>query len=184
MAAASPPVRWRPHPADLLAQVLSALVDRSSLDPALVDDVLIGCVGGAGEQSATPGRQALLAAGWPTSVPSVTIERKCGSGQQAVEFAAAGIVAGLYDIAVAGGGVDEPGPDGVGADGRGSVRRRRGSDSRSSCRRASRPSSSRSGSASAVQLDEHRALARAGGIDRVDGGFKDEIAPSSPAVRR
>ena len=91
------------HPADLLAQVLSALVDRSSLDPALVDDVLIGCVGGAGEQSATPGRQALLAAGWPTSVPSVTIERKCGSGQQAVEVAAAGIVAGLYDIAVAGG---------------------------------------------------------------------------------
>jgi acetyl-CoA C-acetyltransferase/acetyl-CoA acyltransferase len=91
------------HPADLLGQVLAALLARTGLDPATVDDVLIGCVSQAGEQSATPGRQAWLAAGFPTSVPSVTIERKCGSGQQAVEFAAAGIVAGLYDIAVAGG---------------------------------------------------------------------------------
>jgi acetyl-CoA acyltransferase len=91
------------HPSDLLAQVLSALLQRSGIDPATVDDVIIGCVGQAGEQSATPGRQAWLAAGFPTHVPSVTIERKCGSGQQAVEFAAAGIVAGLYDIVVAGG---------------------------------------------------------------------------------
>ena len=91
------------HPVDLLAQVLSALVRRNGIDPGLVDDVLVGCVGQAGEQSATPGRQALLAAGFPEHVPSVTIERKCGSGQQAVEFAAAGIVAGLYDIAIAGG---------------------------------------------------------------------------------
>lgn len=91
------------HPVELLAQVLNGLVARSGLDPALVDDVLVGCVGQAGEQSSTPGRQALLAAGWPTHVPSVTIERKCGSGQQAVEFAAAGIVAGLYDVAVAAG---------------------------------------------------------------------------------
>ncbi len=91
------------HPVDLLAQVLSALVRRNGINPGLVDDVLVGCVGQAGEQSATPGRQALLAAGFPEHVPSVTIERKCGSGQQAVEFAAAGIVAGLYDIAIAGG---------------------------------------------------------------------------------
>jgi acetyl-CoA acetyltransferase family protein len=91
------------HPVDLLAQVLSALVQRSSLDPAMVDDVLIGCVGQVGEQSATPGRQALLSAGFPTSVPSVTIERKCGSGQQAVDFASWGIAAGAYDIAIAGG---------------------------------------------------------------------------------
>ncbi len=91
------------HPVDLLAQVLSALVRRNGIDPGLVDDVLVGCVGQAGEQSATPGRQALLAAGFPEHVPSVTIERKCGSGQQAVEFAAAGIVAGLYDIVIAGG---------------------------------------------------------------------------------
>jgi acetyl-CoA acyltransferase len=91
------------HPADLLGQVFAALLARTGVDPATVDDVLVGCVSQAGEQSATPGRQAWLAAGFPTSVPSVTIERKCGSGQQAVEFAAAGIVAGLYDIAVAGG---------------------------------------------------------------------------------
>jgi len=91
------------HPVDLLAQVLTALVNRNRLDPGIVDDVLIGCVSQAGEQSATPGRQAWLAAGFPTQVPSVTIERKCGSGQQAIEFAAAGIVAGTYDIVVAGG---------------------------------------------------------------------------------
>jgi acetyl-CoA C-acetyltransferase/acetyl-CoA acyltransferase len=82
---------------------LTALVDRNSLDPGTVDDVLIGCVSQAGEQSATPGRQAWLAAGYPTHVPSVSIERKCGSGQQAVEFAAWGIAAGVYDIAIAGG---------------------------------------------------------------------------------
>jgi acetyl-CoA acyltransferase len=91
------------HPADLLAQVLSTLVDRTGIDPGTVDDVLIGCVGQAGEQSATPGRQAWLSAGFPVHVPSVTIERKCGSGQQAVEFAAHAIVAGAYDIAIAGG---------------------------------------------------------------------------------
>jgi acetyl-CoA acyltransferase len=91
------------HPVDLLAQVLRALVQRNGIDPGSVDDVLVGCVGQAGEQSATPGRQAVLAAGFPVHVPSVTIERKCGSGQQAIEFAAAGIVAGLYDIAIAGG---------------------------------------------------------------------------------
>jgi acetyl-CoA acyltransferase len=91
------------HPVDLLAQVFTALVERTGVDPGTVDDVLVGCVSQAGEQSSTPGRQAWLAAGYPTHVPSVTIERKCGSGQQAVEFAAQGIAAGVYDIAVAAG---------------------------------------------------------------------------------
>jgi acetyl-CoA acetyltransferase family protein len=91
------------HPVDLLAQVLAALAARNGLDPALVDDVLVGCVGQNGEQSGTPGRQAVLAAGWPESVPSVTIERKCGSGQQALDFAVQGVVAGAYDVVVAAG---------------------------------------------------------------------------------
>ncbi len=91
------------HPVDLLAQVLQALVARSDLDPGTVDDVLVGCVGGNGEQSGTPGRQAVLAAGWPEHVPAVTIERKCGSGQQALDFAVQGVVAGAYDIAIAAG---------------------------------------------------------------------------------
>ncbi|EME57025.1 Acetyl-CoA C-acetyltransferase [Rhodococcus ruber BKS 20-38] len=91
------------HPSDLLGQVLAGLVARNDLDPGLIDDVVIGCVNQSGEQSATPGRQALLAAGFPTHVPSVTVERKCGSGQQAIDFAVQGIVAGAYDIVVAGG---------------------------------------------------------------------------------
>ncbi len=91
------------HSVDLLAQVLQALAERNDLDPGTVDDVLVGCVGGNGEQSATPGRQAVLAAGWPEHVPSVTIERKCGSGQQALDFAVQGVVAGAYDIAIAAG---------------------------------------------------------------------------------
>jgi len=91
------------HPADLLAQALTALVERTGIDPATVDDVLVGCVGQNGEQSATVGRQAWLAAGYPVEVPSVTIERKCGSGQQAVDFAVQGVLAGAYDIVIAAG---------------------------------------------------------------------------------
>ncbi|OZC79287.1 acetyl-CoA C-acyltransferase [Rhodococcus sp. 06-1059B-a] len=91
------------HPADLLGQVLRQLADRSSLDAGLLDDVIIGCVGGNGEQSGTPGRQAVLSAGFPAHVPSVTVERKCGSGQQALDFAVHGVVAGAYEIAIAGG---------------------------------------------------------------------------------
>lgn len=91
------------HPVDLLAQVLEALVDRTGIDPATVDDLLVGCVGQNGEQSATPGRQAWLAAGFPVHVPSTTIERKCGSGQQAVDFAHQGITAGAYDVVIAAG---------------------------------------------------------------------------------
>jgi acetyl-CoA acyltransferase len=91
------------HPADLLAQVLVALVERNGIDPATVDDVLVGCVGQNGEQSSTPGRQAWLSAGYPVHVPSTTIERKCGSGQQAVDFAVYGVMAGGYDLAIAAG---------------------------------------------------------------------------------
>jgi acetyl-CoA acyltransferase len=91
------------HPVDLLAQALAALVDRTGIDPGEVDDVLIGCVSQTGEQSATPGRMAWLAAGFPAHVPSTTIDRKCGSSQQAVHFAAQGIMSGAYDMVIAGG---------------------------------------------------------------------------------
>ncbi|OYX75582.1 MAG: acetyl-CoA acetyltransferase [Rhizobiales bacterium 32-66-11] len=91
------------HPTDLLAQVLAALVERNTLDAGRIDDVIIGCVSQSGEQSATPGRMAVLAAGFPSHVPATTIDRKCGSSQQAVHFAAQGIMAGAYDIVIAGG---------------------------------------------------------------------------------
>jgi acetyl-CoA acetyltransferase family protein len=93
----------RIHPTDLLAGLLGALVDRNRLDPGTVDDVIIGCVSQVGEQAATPGRMALLAVGFPDHVPSTTIDRKCGSSQQAIHFAAQGIMAGVYDIVIAGG---------------------------------------------------------------------------------
>jgi len=91
------------HAVELLAQAITGLMERAGVDPALVDDVLIGCVSQAGEQAATPGRQAWLAAGYPDHVPAASIERKCGSGQQAIDFAVQGVVAGAYDIVVAGG---------------------------------------------------------------------------------
>ena len=91
------------HPVDLLAQALTALLERTGIDPSTVDDVIIGCVSQTGEQSATPGRMAWLAAGYPAHVPATTIDRKCGSSQQAVHFAAQGILAGAYDIVIAGG---------------------------------------------------------------------------------
>lgn len=91
------------HPVDLLAQVLRALVARNRLDPELIDDVMVGCVSQGGEQSGTPGRMAVLAAGFPEHVPSTTIDRKCGSSQQAVHFAAQAIMAGAADIVIAAG---------------------------------------------------------------------------------
>lgn len=89
------------HPVDLLGQVLAALVARCDLDPAVVDDVLGGCVTQAGEQARNITRHALLSAGFPESVPATTIDRQCGSSQQAVAFAAQGIVAGAYDVVIA-----------------------------------------------------------------------------------
>ena len=91
------------HPVDLFASVLTALVSRSGLDPALIDDVIGGCVSQAGTQAVNVTRSAVLAAGFPASVPAVTIDRQCGSSQQAVHFAAQGIMAGQYDIVIAGG---------------------------------------------------------------------------------
>lgn len=89
------------HPVDLLAAVLSALVERSGLDPALVDDVIGGCVSQSGEQALNITRTALLAAGFPESVPATTVDRQCGSSQQAGHFAAQGVLAGAYDIVIA-----------------------------------------------------------------------------------
>ena len=89
------------HPVDLLASVLEALVQRNDLDPALVDDVIGGCVGQAAEQSLNITRSAVLAAGFPDSVPGTMVDRQCGSSQQAVHFAAQGVAAGAYDIVIA-----------------------------------------------------------------------------------
>ncbi|QZA08862.1 acetyl-CoA C-acyltransferase [Mycolicibacter heraklionensis] len=91
------------HPAELSAQVLNGLVNRAGVDPALVDDVIWGCVMQAGEQALDIGRTAVLSAGWPETVPAVTVDRQCGSSQQSVHFAAAGVIAGHYDVVVAGG---------------------------------------------------------------------------------
>ncbi|MET0705214.1 MAG: thiolase family protein [Mycobacterium sp.] len=91
------------HPAELSAQVLNGLIERAGVDPGLVDDVIWGCVGQVGDQALDIARTALLAAGWPETVPGVTVDRQCGSSQQSVHFAAAGVVAGHYDVVVAGG---------------------------------------------------------------------------------
>ncbi len=91
------------HPADLSAHVLRSLVERAGVDPAVVEDVIWGCVGQVGEQTFDIGRTAALAAGWPETVTGVTIDRQCGSSQQSIHFAAAGLVAGQYDVVVAGG---------------------------------------------------------------------------------
>ena len=89
------------HPVDLLAHTLKGLVARTGIDPGAVEDVIAGCVIQVGEQAANIGRQAWLAAGFPETVPAVTIDRKCGSAQQAMDFAAQGVMAGAYDLAVA-----------------------------------------------------------------------------------
>ena len=91
------------HSADLSAHVLRALAERSGLDPVLVDDVIWGCVSQIGEQTFDIARTSVLSAGWPDSVPGTTVDRQCGSSHQAVHFAAAGVISGQYDIAVAGG---------------------------------------------------------------------------------
>ena len=91
------------HPVDLSAHVLTSLAERAGLDPAQVDDVIWGCVSQVGEQTFDIARTAALAAGWPETVTGVTVDRQCGSSQQSVHFAAAGLVAGHYDVVVAGG---------------------------------------------------------------------------------
>ncbi|MBK5123983.1 acetyl-CoA C-acetyltransferase [Burkholderia sp. R-69980] len=91
------------HPADLAAQVLNALVERTSIDPALIDDVILGCVGQAGEQSTNIARGAVLASTLPESVPATSVDRQCGSSQQALHFAVQAVLSGTQDIVVAGG---------------------------------------------------------------------------------
>ena len=91
------------HPADLSAAVLNALVERAGIDPVIVDDVIWGCVQQLGDQANDIARNAVLSAGWPDSVPGVTIDRQCGSSQQALNFAVASVEAGHYDVVVAGG---------------------------------------------------------------------------------
>ncbi len=91
------------HPAALAAHVLRALAERNGLDPAQVDDVVMGCVMQVGPQSLNIARNAVLTAGWPESVPATTVDRQCGSSQQAMHFAAQGVMSGAYDIAVAAG---------------------------------------------------------------------------------
>ncbi|WP_405854884.1 thiolase family protein [Streptomyces sp. NBC_01515] len=91
------------HAADLSAVVLQALVDRTGLDPEAVDDVVWGCVGQLGDQSSNIGRYAVLAAGWPESIPGTTVNRACGSSQQALDFAAQAVMSGQQDVVVAGG---------------------------------------------------------------------------------
>lgn len=91
------------HPVDLYADILKELVRRTGVDPGQVEDVITGCVIQVGEQAGNVGRQAVLAAGFPESVPAVTLDRKCGSAQQALDFAAQGVIAGAYDLVIAGG---------------------------------------------------------------------------------
>ena len=91
------------HPVDMSADVLTALIDRAGIDPAVVDDVIWGCVSQVGDQSSNIARFAALAAGWPVTIPGTTVNRACGSSQQAVDFAANAVAAGAYDVVVAGG---------------------------------------------------------------------------------
>ena len=91
------------HPVDLSAHVLKSLAEKTGVDPNQVDDVIWGCVGQVGEQTFDIARNAVIGAGWPVSVPGVTVDRQCGSSQQSVHFAAAGVVSGQYDVVVAGG---------------------------------------------------------------------------------
>ncbi len=91
------------HPVDLSSEVLKAIAERNNLDPAIVDDVIMGCVMQVGEQGLNIGREAVLAAGWPEAIPGTTVDRQCGSSQQSAHFAAQGVMAGAYDVVVAAG---------------------------------------------------------------------------------
>src|SRR4051812_34923938 len=91
------------HPADLAAEVLDALIARAGIDPAALEDVIMGCVGQAGEQAFHVGRNAVLASSLPISVPAVTIDRQCGSSQQAIQFAAQAVMSGTQDLVIAAG---------------------------------------------------------------------------------
>ena len=91
------------HPVDLAAETLKTLVQRNNFDPALIEDVIMGCVMQVGEQSLNVARNAVLAAGLPETIPGTTVDRQCGSSQQAAHFAAQGVIAGAYDVVIASG---------------------------------------------------------------------------------
>src|SRR5687767_15619570 len=91
------------HPADLAGETLKALVERNNLDPELIEDVIMGCVMQVGDQGLNIGRNAVLAAGFPESVPATSVDRQCGSSQQSAHFAAQGVIAGAYDVVIAAG---------------------------------------------------------------------------------
>src|SRR6188472_4467163 len=91
------------HAADLSAIVLNELAERTGVDPDIVDDVIWGCVSQVGDQSSNVGRYAVLAAGWPETIPGTTVNRACGSSQQALDFAAQAVMSGQQDVVVAGG---------------------------------------------------------------------------------
>jgi acetyl-CoA C-acetyltransferase len=91
------------HPADMAGEVLNTLLDRTGIDPAAIDDVIMGCVSQAGEQAFALGRNAVLASRLPDTVPAVTIDRQCGSSQQAVQFAAQAVMSGTQDVVIAAG---------------------------------------------------------------------------------
>src|SRR6267142_4166143 len=91
------------HPAELAAEVLNAIVDRTGIDPAAIDDVIMGCVNAFGDQSGQIGRSAVLASKLPVSVPAVTIDRQCGSSQQSIQFAAQAIMSGTQEAVIAAG---------------------------------------------------------------------------------
>lgn len=168
------------HSVDLLAGTLTGLVERTGIDPGIVEDFMVGCVNQVSEQSATPGRQAWLSAGYPVHVPSVSIERKCGSGQQAVEFAVQGVMAGVYDVVVAG-GVESMSRVPMGSN-------RQGADVHGPGVRARYPDLVPQGVSaelvaekwgiSRLALDEYAARSHARAAEAAaTGGFDDEIVP-------
>jgi acetyl-CoA acyltransferase len=175
------------HPVDLSAHVLRALAERTGFDPAEVEDVVWGCVSQVGEQSWNIARNAVLAAGWPEAVPGTTLDRQCGSSQQALHFAAATVIAGHNDFVVAG-GVESMtrvpmGSSGIGADPYGpAIRERYGVESFNQGVGAEMVAE-RWGF-SRTQLDEYALASHAAAIRAQDAGeFDAEIEPIAGVKR-
>jgi acetyl-CoA acyltransferase len=173
------------HPVDLSAHVLRALADRAALDPKHVDDVIWGCVSQVGEQSWNVARHAVLAAGWPESVPGTTLDRQCGSSQQALHFAAATVLSGQADLVVAG-GVESMtrvpmGSSAIGQDPHGPLLRERYGDAEFSQGLGAEAMADRWG-LSRSQLDEYALASHAKAAAAQDAGaFDAEIAPIADA---
>jgi acetyl-CoA acyltransferase len=174
------------HPVELLALTLRALVDRSGIDPSLVDDVLVGCVSQVGEQAACPGRLAWLAAGLPESVPATTIDRRCGSGQQAAHFAAHAVQAGAYEIAIAA-GVESMSRVPMGSGRQGQDAHGPSAEERYAPGLVSQGIAAELMAArwqlSRTELDEYSARSHQRAADAADGGYFDkEIVPAGSGI--